>query len=360
MNILFVMKHRGNAGNTHAVADYMRIASSFGHRVALFGEKLPWLPDLDFSTDIHAFDKVVYLFESELYRVNPLQEVALLGRFGRGDRLILDMDGMYNPVVHLDDYDRNHNSQGERDEWIDFYDALSDVVAKPRMASSDAETGDKSNVKSLPFYGYDQALETPQGAGPEKVYDILHIGHNWWRWKEISEEVLPVIEPMRGELGKIGFIGLWWDAPPVEGPEAGPEEAFWSDPEWLKALDISTAEAVMYNEVVATMSSARINIFTQRPVLHHLKHLTLKYFEIFYADTIPLLMLDADHAASVYGPAARELVLRGAVAEKIRDALARPEYYHGLVREVRGHLAAHHNYDRRLNELVELLGEVTG
>ena len=63
----------------------------------------------------------------------------------------------------------------------------------------------------------------------------------------------------------------------------------------------------MYHDVIQTMSTARINIFTQRPVLSHLKHLTLKYFEVFCADTIPLLMLDGDHAEAVYGPAAREL-----------------------------------------------------
>ena len=80
----------------------------------------------------------------------------------------------------------------------------------------------------------------------------------------------------------------------------------------------------MYTDVIRTMSSARINIFTQRPVLHHLKHLTLKYFEIFYADTIPLLMLDEDLALAVYGPHARELLLRGRVAEKLVDALQRP------------------------------------
>ena len=72
----------------------------------------------------------------------------------------------------------------------------------------------------------------------------------------------------------------------------------------------------MYTDVIRTMSTARINIFTQRPVLHHLKHLTLQYFEIFYADTIPLLMLDDDHAEAVYGPAGRELTLPGRVAEK--------------------------------------------
>ena len=99
--------------------------------------------------------------------------------------------------------------------------------------------------------------------------------------------------------------------PPAEGPAAGPEEAFQSDPEAFRRLRIETPKAVMYHDVIRTMSTARINILTQRPVLRHLKHLTLKYFEIFCADTIPLLMLDADHAEAVYGPAARELVLPG-------------------------------------------------
>ena len=38
MNILFVMKYRGNAGNTHAVANYMRVAPKYGHTVAIYGE----------------------------------------------------------------------------------------------------------------------------------------------------------------------------------------------------------------------------------------------------------------------------------------------------------------------------------
>ncbi len=80
----------------------------------------------------------------------------------------------------------------------------------------------------------------------------------------------------------------------------------------------------MYNDVIKTMSTAQINILTQRPLLRHLKHLTLKYFEIFCADTIPLLMLDEDHAELVYGPAGRELTLPGRAAEKILDALRIP------------------------------------
>jgi len=347
MNLLFVMKLRGNAGNTHAVADYMRVGQKHGHEIALFGPPQPWLPDLRFTMDVKGFDKVIYLFESELYRVNRLHEVMLLGTFPKHDRLVLDMDGMYNPLIVLDGYDRNHSSEAERRQWIAFYHALSDRVVKPTMAAPD-----DPRVTALPFYGYDPALQLNRSAAPEKQYDILHVGHNWWRWKEVSEKLLPAFGQIRGELGEIGFIGLWWDELPAEGPGAGPVEAFQSDPERFRQLRIRTSPSVMFDEVIRTMSTARINIFTQRPVLHHLRHLTLKYFEIFYADTIPLLMLDADHAVAVYGPAARELVLSGDIPAKILDALRREEHYRCVVDDVRRHLSLHHSYDRRLEELI--------
>ena len=37
VRVLLVMKHQGDAGNTHAVANYMRLAPRFGHSVAIFG-----------------------------------------------------------------------------------------------------------------------------------------------------------------------------------------------------------------------------------------------------------------------------------------------------------------------------------
>jgi hypothetical protein len=350
VNILFVMKHRGNAGNTHAVANYMRVAPRFGHSVALHGIPPPWLPELHFSTDVNAFDRVVHLFESELYRIKPLQEVALLGTIPRRHRLVLDMDGMYNPVVVVDGYDFNHGSEAERTRWVEHYDALADRVMKPTLAPPD-----HPRVGALTFYGYDPALQMDPTQAPPKQYDILHVGHNWWRWRQISRELLPALEQIRDEVGEIGFIGLWWDKPPAEGRDAGPEAAFESDPAAFRRLRIRAENAVMYTDVIRTMSTARVNIFTQRPVLHHLRHITLKYFEIFYADTIPLLMLDPGLAEAVYGPASRQLVLRERVAEKLIDALRRPDHYRGVVEDVRRHLAHHYSYDRRVEELVAAL-----
>jgi hypothetical protein len=296
------------------------------------------------------FDRVVYVYESDLYRIKRLQEVAMLVNFPKEHRLILDTDGMYNQVVMVEGYDFNHYNEAERARWIDHIDALGGRIAQPTFARPI-----NPRASALTFYGYNPALEIHPSAAPPKQYDILHVGHNWWRWRQVSGELLPAVEQIRDQVGEIGFIGLWWDLPPPEGPVAGPERAFQSDPEALWRLRIRTPKAVMYHDVIKTMSTARINILTQRPVLRHLKHLTLKYFEIFCADTIPLLMLDGDHAEAVYGPAARALVLTGRVAEKLLDALRRPEHYLGVVEDVRRHLNAHYSYDQRVEELVAVV-----
>jgi hypothetical protein len=349
VNILFVMKHRGNAGNTHAVANYIRVAPKYGHNVAMYGDPQPHLPDIKFSKDVRSFDRAAYLFESEIYRLSRLEEVTILGTIEKRHRIIFDMDGMYNPVTKVDDYDFNHATESEQSRWQEYFETLADVVMKPMLAKPH-----RPNVRSMLFYGYDAALETPLGSTP-KQYDIMHLGHNWWRWRDIGGKLLPAIEPVRDMIGEIGFIGLWWDGPPAEGKDAGPEAAFESDPAMIKRLRVKTEESVMYTDVVRKMSTAKINIFTQRPVLHHMKHITLKYFEVFYADTIPLLMLDPDIALEVYGPAARELMLRENIGKKILDALARPDHYREVVSAVRKHLAANNSYDKRMAELVAAL-----
>lgn len=350
MNILFVMEHRNNAGNTHAIANYMRVGEDLGHNVAFFGPSQPNMPGVKFSTDPTAFDRVVYLFESKLYRINRLQEVNMLCSIPRRHRYILDADARYNPFIVVDGYDQNYRSEAERLHWLQFYDALGDNIIKPTLSPSS-----DPRVTSLPFFGFNPALVTPASAAPVKAYDILHVGHNWWRWKEVSEDLLPAFEEIRDEVGEIGFLGLWWDAVPEWAEKEGLEPAFRLEAEAFRRLRIRTATAVPYTDVIRTMGTGRVNIFTQRPVLAHLKHLTGRYFEEFCADTIPLLMLDADLAEAVYGPAGRELTLPGRVAEKLLDALRRPDHYRGIVEEVRRHLTIHHSYRNRVEELVTAL-----
>ncbi len=189
MKILFVMKHRGNAGNTHAVANYMRVAPKYGHSVAIYGTPIWYVPELQFSKDITSFDRVVYVYEFELYRIDRMHEAVILAKFPRQHRLVLDTDGMYNPVVVIDGYDFNHRNEAERTQWLEHLDALSDRVMQTTVARPI-----NPRAGALTFYGYNKALQVDRAAAPQKQYDILHVGHNWWRWRQVSGELLPALQ----------------------------------------------------------------------------------------------------------------------------------------------------------------------
>jgi hypothetical protein len=355
MKILFVMEQRENAGSIHAVANYIRAADEHGHTVAVYGPPRAEFPGVRFCTDPRAFDRVVFLFESQADFVRPLSAAAVLASIPRQHRFIFDADGMYNPTVRVDDYDRNHVNETERVYWRGLYSALADRVLQPTL-----RTPTDRQVIPLLFYGYDPALRLPPGEVPAKRFDILHVGHNWWRWKELATELLPAFEQIRDEVGEIAFAGLWWDGVPWWCRGTPREDAFRLDSAKFRELRIRLEPAVPFNEVIRTMSTARVNILTQRPVLRHFRHLTLKYFEVFCAETIPLLMLTPDHAEAVYGPAGRELSMTGRVAEKLLDALRHPDRYREVVEGVRRHLLAHHSYDRRLRELLAVLQDAPG
>jgi hypothetical protein len=352
MNVLFVMEPRNNAGCTQALANYARAGEATGHTMALYGSSDLDMPGMRLCADVRAFERVIYVFESELYRVDRLREVAMLGTIPRRHRYILDADAKYNPMHVVDGYDRNHLSEDQRAWWLEFYDALSDRVFQTTLAPVH-----DPRVTGLPFFGFDPGQVLAPTLAPPKQYDILYVGHNWWRWKEVSAELLPAFAQIRSQVGEIGFAGLWWDHVPEWAESKGLGLAFQVDTSELRRLRIRVEPPVPFTEVIRKMSTARVNIFSPRPILRHLKYLTQRYFEEFCADTIPLLMLEPDFAESVYGPAGRELVMLGCVAEKVLDALQRPDHYRAIVEDVRRHLLAHHSYHRRVEELVAALGD---
>jgi hypothetical protein len=348
MNVLFMMERRSNAGSIQAVANYVRTATRMGHSFALFGRPDPAFPDVACSTDLRSFDHVVVVVESGLEWLDGLRAPRILAEVPRRRRVVLDADGMYGARVCVDDYDRNHRDQEEQARWMVSLEALADRVLQPRLAASTGEG------EAFPFYGYDPDQVHRRVRPPE--FDILHVGHNWWRWRDVSTLLLPAFESIRDQVGEIGFVGSWWDAVPVWFRNVELQAAFATDPERLSRLRIRISPAVPYTDVVATMSTARVNLMTQRPLFRHLRLLTSKYFEIFAADTIPLVLLDRAHAAEIYGPAGPDLTLSDGVADKLLDALAQPEKYRELVDQVRDHLEVHHAYRRRVLQLLALLG----
>ncbi len=347
MNILFATERRIDAGSIQALANYVRVGRKFGHLLAVYGSPDPRFPDVSFSTDPAAFDHVVFIFESRLSWLSGLQLARLLTIVPRSRRVILDADGMYNPMLTLDGYDRNHATEHDQERWTAACDALAHRIVQPTLWPR------QPGVQPLLFYGYDS--DACVRRSHVKRVDVMHVAHNWWRWREVSERLLPAIERARDGLGEICFVGMWWDAPPSWAAAIGQEAAFGLDAGRLRELRIRTLPAVPYRDVIATMSTARVNIMTQRPLLRRLGLVTSKYFEIFAADTVPLVMLEPAHAEQVYGPAGRELALHDDIGGKLIDALERPRKYQALVQAVRRHLTAHHSYERRLQDLLTML-----
>lgn len=350
MKVLFVMERRAEAGSIQAIANYVRAGDELGHTIAIYGQQDSDFPGVRFSSDVSAFDYVVFIFESNLYWPRSLHLAHILSNIPRERRAILDADGMYNQIIVIDGYDRNYWSEHDRSEWLAHYNGLADKILQPTLGSRL-----DSQVIAVPFYGYDPASRIGCDGALHKRFDILYVGHNWWRWREVSNNLLPAIEQIRAHVGDICFIGLWWDKVQSWARASQWELAYALDSESFRQLDVQVRGPVPYSQVIATMSEGRVNIMTQRPLLRHLKHLTSKYFEVFCAGTIPLVMLDPDHAEMIYGPAGRELVLHDRIADKLLDALNHPEKYGEIVQEVRRHLVGHHSYHNRVQELVTAL-----
>jgi len=68
---------------------------------------------------------------------------------------------------------------------------------------------------------------------PSKRYDIVYVGHNWWRWREMSSLVLPGIEQVREPDWGYLFHRLVVGVPPSWARYLSLEEAFQVDCEWL-------------------------------------------------------------------------------------------------------------------------------
>lgn len=349
MNILFVMEPRINAGSIQAIGSYTKIARKLGHKVAVYGNKLPGFNNIFFTKDINLYDYAIFIFESNLYWINKLKITKILSTFDKSKRIILDADGMYNRPICIDGYDCNHSNDSTYNEWKDYYHSITDYVIQPSIIKSR-----KNNVFSIPFYGYEESGTIRKNIN--KKYDLVYVGHNWWRWDIMKNVVLPNIRACKDKINKTCFIGHWWDKPPSWAKECDFEGPFRMDTKKFKELRIITKPAVEYSKVVETMSQGNINIMTQRPLLRYFKHVTSKYFEIFLADTIPLVVLDQKHSKKIYGSNGAHITLNETTDKnKIRNVLNKKDRYKEIVNNIRTHLLKNHSYNIRIGELIYVL-----
>jgi hypothetical protein len=362
MKLLVVSKLDNSARAVSPILKYVQAGQALGHEVAVFGEQSAEYPSVPFSLDVQGFDFAVFV----VYETKDFPDLPYLARLLDGvpkdRRVVIDCSGRYNETIRVE-HDFNHlekldGHQGW--EWVEGIEAVAGKVLQPTLKPL------RPDVRPFLFHGFDPAAvarpySSPReaarawsgGDGPAKPYGVTYAGHNWQRWSQLRR-FLEAIEPLRAELGPTCLAGWRWDERPEWAVELGIQGVD-ADPELIRRLGVETRWPIPHHEVISFNSQGRFCPVFHRPLFNQLGLVTVRTFETFCADTVPLLMLRPELIESIYGPAARALAPGEDVAGRLEDMERRPEVDWGAVLEVRAHLAEHHSYQRRFRELLAVL-----
>ena len=186
---------------------------------------------------------------------------------------------------------------------------------------------------------------------------MYYVGHNWFRWRPMKA-ILEAIEPIRDRLGRIGIVGHGWDR---LAPWANPSiinDAYYSDPEYLRQLQVEAFPPILFGAVIEHMSKGVFMPVIYRPLFNHLRLVTCRTFETIAANTIPLFGMGESYVKEFYGEVAAELVMPPErPEEKILDIVSRPEHYARIVADIRSELTKKHSYQQRIRELMQIVEE---
>jgi hypothetical protein len=345
MFVHYVLPDRGSAQDMH---HYARAARALGHEVALYGRPTGTSP-FPYSVDIGSADAVIFIFEwtTHLQYGDALDLVRLAGQVPRRRRVLIDCDGAYNDPISVEG-DVNHTDAAASRRWVEVCDSLSDKIFQPTLHPT------RPNVRTFFFHAYDPGWEQPLDPRA-KEYGMVYVGNNWFRWRGM-ERVLRALEPVRDRVGRIGLVGHGWDGP---APWAKPvliEDAYRTDPAYLRKLGVEVFPPVRFDAVIGQMGRGVFNPVVYRPLFDHLRLITCRTFETPAANTIPLFAQDPVFVAEVYGDEAAELALPAErPEEKVLDLLRRPEHYVEIVRGIRRRCAAKYSYAAQLRELIDIV-----
>lgn len=348
MRLMFVYWAFEDQGSGLLLQGYTQAARELGHQAAVYGRPNPRIP-LNYSLDIDSADAVVFIFEwtTQLQNGDALDLVRLVSKVPRHRRVIIDGDGNYNNLLQVGN-DYNHRDLKSNQEWIDICDSLTDKICQPTFHPL------RENVLTFLFYCYNPAWERPQQANG-RDFGMIYVGASKFRWGPMRR-VLEAIEPVREQIGRIGLVGYGWDQLPPWASHMKMEDAYYTDPDYLRKLNVEALPPIPFSRVIESMSRAHINPVLTRPTFQHMRFVTPRFFETPAANTIPLFGLDEAYVAEIYGERGLELVLESRNPhEKPLDMLRRPDYYAGVVREVRRHLAEKHSQRARLEELIRII-----
>jgi hypothetical protein len=345
MFVHYVQPDRGSAQDMH---HYARAARALGHEVALYGRPTAPSP-FPYSVNVGAADAVIFIFEwtTHLQYGDVLDLARLVGKVPRRRRVVIDCDGGYNDAISVEG-DVNHPDAAASRRWVEACDSLADKIVQPTWHPR------RPNVHTFFFHAYDPAWERPLDARG-KEYGMFYVGNNWFRWRGM-QRVLRAVERVRDRVGRIGLVGHGWDTPAPWAKPSLLQDAYFTDPAYLRQLGVEVFPPVRFDEVIAQMGRGVFGPVIYRPLFDHLRLVTCRSFETPAANTIPLFAQDAGFVAEIYGDEAVELALpRERPEEKVLDLLRRPEHYAAVVHGIRRRCAARYAYEAQLRQLVEIV-----
>jgi len=362
MRLMFVYWRTGNAGSAQTIRHYAEAARGLGHEVLMYAPPDP-MGRFPCTLDINSADAVVFVLEYNLFLypggekkpetlktglmgIGEMNVARLLSRVPRERRIIIDNDGMYSDVIRVDG-DTTHADEASSCARIELCDSLTDKIYQPSYHPT------RPNVRTFIFHGYRPEWEVPLDFR-SKPFGMFYVGSNWFRWQAMKR-VLDAVEPIRDQVGRIGIVGHDWAAMPYWVPSPFREQAYFTDPDYLRRLNVEIMPAVPVDRVIATMSQGVFNPVLVRPTFNRLRMMNPRLFETPAANTIPLFNLDRAYVEEVYGPTAGALVLDGDPTGLMRDVLRRPAHYASVVAAIRQHLAEHHSFTTRVQQLVEIV-----
>jgi glycosyltransferase involved in cell wall biosynthesis len=345
MFVHYLFEDRGSAQDVHHFA---QAARELGHEVALYGPPNP-TSAFNYSLDLASADAVIFIFEwtTDLQFGDRLDLLRLVSRVPRRRRVVIDCDGKYNDAIDVvGDY--NHADAATARQWVEVCDSLTDKICQPTLHPL------RPDVQTYFFHAYHPGWEAPVDFHA-KEYGLYYVGNNWFRWRSVRK-MLEAIEPVRDRVGRIGMVGHGWDRPPPWANPSISADAYASEPEYLRQLDIEVNGPVHFKQVIDHMSKGVIHPVVYRPLFNHLQLVTCRTFETFAANTIPLFGADEAYVTEFYGDRAHELILPAErPQDKVMNMLERPDHYAEIVRGIRQRLREKHSYAARLRELIEIV-----
>jgi hypothetical protein len=358
MNVLLVTSVHPWSRSVSTIQKWTLAGRALGHQVAVYGDPNPQLPSLPCTTDLDGVDIALFVLQVAADLPEMPRLARLLDGVPRERRMVADLWGRFNDTIRLE-HDFNHLERLDEHqgwEWVDAMQAFSETITQPTLSPL------RPDVRPFLFHGYDQgsvsrhyecagqAAAAWRAAGAsEKPYGAMYIGSNWQRWDQVRKFLLDY-EPVRPRIGRACLMGWDWDKRPEFAVRLG-LNGIDTDPSLLAKLDVQVHQGVRFDEITRLLSKARFVPVFHRPLFRHLGLVTVRTFETFYADALPVLMLPRDLVAAIYGEPALKLVPGEGLAEHLTTAMERPEDHWDAVLQTRSHLARHHSFAQRLSEL---------